>query len=506
MAKQDSLAASDQDFSAQFLANRKRRRRRRLLGALVVVVAIGGGYVWMSQQGEEVVEDEALVVTIGYGDIENAIPAAGSLQPKEIVPVGARASGELIEIYVDVGDYVEEGQDLALIDPEEQRLRVESSRLSLENQRNQLEQRELEVRIATNNYERTLMLFDEAASTEQELENAENALLQAQTNLRDLEISIQQSETNLERQEVQLRYTRIRSPLSGTIISLDQKEGATLNATQTAPTVMQIADLTTMTVETEISEADIAALDEGVDVYFTTLGGGDRRWYGNLRQIDPMPTTDNNVVLYNGRFDVDNTDGELYPGMTTQVFFVTSQANNVLTVPVGALTFTEPAGGSASTERQAAPSREDMAALREQFRAGGGEITPEMRARFEQMRASGGFPGGGGGFPGGGGGFGGQGARGGQSAGAGLAGSIALNEPRNAAVELVLPDGTTETREVVVGAMDRVNAQVISGLSEGDQVVAGIVQAAVEEEDDNNNRSSDSRTQQFRMMRGAGIF
>jgi macrolide-specific efflux system membrane fusion protein len=484
MAKQDSLAASERDFGAQFLANRKRRRRRRLIGALVVVVAIGGGYVWMSQQGEEIVEDEALVVTIGYGDIENAIPAAGSLQPKEIVPVGARASGELIEIYVEVGDFVQEGQDLALIDPEEQRLRVESSRLSLENQRNQLAQRELAVEIARNNFERTQMLFAANASTEQELENAENALLQAQTNLRNLEISIQQSETNLEQEEVQLRYTEIRAPLTGTIISLDQKERATLNATQTAPTVMQIADLTTMTVETEISEADIAALDEGVDVYFTTLGGGDRRWYGNLRQIDPMPTTDNNVVLYNGRFDVDNSDGELYPGMTTQVFFVTSQANNVLTVPVGALTFTEPAGGGgATTGRQAAPSREDMAALREQFRAGGGEITPEMRARFEQMRASGGFSGGGGGFPGGGG-FGGQGQRGGQSAGPGLAGSIALNEPRNATVEFVRPDGSTETREVVVGAMDRVNAAVISGLSAGDQVIAGIVLETVEQDAD----------------------
>lgn len=504
MTKQDPMATPDEDVGAQFLANRKRRRRRRLIGALIVIAVVGGGYVWMSQQGEEVAEDEALVVTIGYGDIENAIPAAGSLQPKEIVPVGARASGELVDIYVEVGDYVEEGQDLALIDPEEQRLRVESSRLSLENQRNQLEQRELAVRIAENNFERTQMLFAANASTEQELENAENSLLQAQTNLRNLEISIQQSETNLEQEEVQLRYTEISAPLTGTIISLDQKEGATLNATQTAPTVMQIADLTTMTVETEISEADIAALEEGVAVYFTTLGGGDRRWYGNLRQIDPMPTTSNNVVLYNGRFDVDNSDGELYPGMTTQVFFVTSQAQNVLTVPIGALTFTEPAGGDGqSTDSQAAPNREDLAAMREQFRASGGEITPEMRERIEQMRASGGFPGGGGGgFRGGG-----QGQRGGQGAGPGLAGSIALNEPRNATVEFVLPDGATEMRKVVVGAMDRVNAQVISGLSEGDQVVAGILQAAVEnDDDDNNNNNRNNRSSQFRMMRGAGIF
>ena len=501
------MATPDKEFSAQFLANRRKRRNRRLIAALVAIVAVGGGYYWMSQQEEVVEADEALIVTIGYGDIENAIPAAGTLQPKEVVPIGARASGELIDIYIEVGDFVQQGDVVALIDAREQELRVESSRLSLENQENQLAQRELAVRIAANNFERTKMLYAANASTEQELENAENNLLQAETNLRNLEISIAQSRTNLQQDEVQLDYTQIRAPITGTIISLDQREGATLNASQTAPTVMQIADLTTLTVETEISEADIQALKTGVDVYFTTLGSGDRRWYGTLRKIDPMGTVSNNVVLFNGSFDVDNTDGELYPNMTTQVFFVTSQARNVLTVPLGALTFTNtPGSGAEMSARPGAGNREDFAAMREQFRAGGGEITPEMRARIEQMRASGGFPGGGGGFPGGGGGFGGGGQGGGAAAGRGLADSIALNEPRNATVQMALPGGATETREVVVGAMDRVNAQVLSGLAEGDQIVAGIVQAAVEQADDNNSNRGNDRGQQFRMMRGAGIF
>jgi macrolide-specific efflux system membrane fusion protein len=259
MSKQDSTAA-EKEISAQFLANRKRRRRNRLLAAVVLIAAGGGGYYWMSQQGEEIVEDEELIVTIGYGNIENAIPAAGTLQPKEVVPIGARASGELIEILVEVGDYVEDDQVVARIDAREQELRVRNSELNLENQQNQLEQRRLAVRIAENNYKRTQALFDADASTEQELENAENTLLQARTNLRNLEISIQQSETSLEEEAVQLSYTEITAPFDGTIISLDQKEGATLNASQTSPTVMQIADLRTLTVETEISEADIQAL------------------------------------------------------------------------------------------------------------------------------------------------------------------------------------------------------------------------------------------------------
>lgn len=499
MTKQDKTAA-EKEISAQFLANRKRRRRNRFLAAIVVIAAGGGGYYWMTQQGEEVVEDEELIVTIGYGDIENAIPAAGTLQPKEVVPIGARASGELVEILVEIGDYVEEGQPVARIDAREQELRVRNSELNLDNQRNQLEQRELAVRIAENNYRRTQALFDSNASTEQELENAENSLLQAQTNLRNLEISILQSETSLEEESVQLSYTEITAPFDGTIISLDRKEGETLNASQTTPTVMQIADLTTLTVETEISEADIQALQEGVDVYFTTLGSGDRRWYGRLRKIDPMGTVSNNVVLFNGSFDVDNSDRELYPNMTTQVFFVTSSANNVLTVPLGALTFTDQPRGGAQMSRatEGGIDREELAA---RFRESGGEITPEMRAQFEQMRANGGFNGGGrGGFPGGGG-FGDSSDGGGSAAGSlGLAGSIALNEPRNATVEVVLPDGGRETREIVVGAMDRVNAEVISGLKEGDQVVAGLVIPQLEQEDDDNDRGNDWQRQ--RMMRG----
>ena len=332
------MAVSDQSWSAGSAnAASRRKRRRRQTFALVLVLCAGASYYWLSRPGTEAIEEEDLIVPVVYGNIENLIPATGSLQPREVVPVGARASGELEEILVEVGDFVQAGDIVARIDAREQLLRVESSRLNLENQRNQLAQRELALEIAENNLERTERMHAEDASTAQELENAENDYLNARTSLDNLGIQIRQSETNLEREEVQLDYTEIRAPISGTVISLDQQEGATLNATRTAPTVMQIADLTTLTVETEISEADIQDLVEGVDVYFTTPSTGDRRWYGKLRKIDPMGAAQNNVVMFKGSFDVDNRQGDLLPNMTTSVNFVTSSAMNVLTVPVGAL-------------------------------------------------------------------------------------------------------------------------------------------------------------------------
>lgn len=493
LTMEDRAKSAENDISAQFLQNRKKRRQRRLVGFLAVVAIVGGYFYWSSQNGEVVSEDETLIVEVAYGNIENAIPAAGSLQPREIVPIGARASGELVEILVEVGDRVEEGQIVAQIDPEEQRLRVRSSTLSLQNQLNQIPERELTLELALLNLARTERLAAENAATEQELENARKTALNAEISLENAKNSIEQSRTSLEQEEVQLRYTEVKAPMDGTIISLDQKEGATLNASQTAPTVMQIADLRSMMVEVEISEADISALEEGVDVYFTTLGSGERRWYGNLRQILPMPTTSNNVVLFTGRFDVDNSDGDLYPGMTTEVFFVTSSAENVLTVPLGALTFTNtPAAGRGSTG-EGGTSRQNMAG-RAGGMPGGGQPSPEMMARMEEMRASGNFDGGfqGGGFPGGGFPGGGRGGNNNTDDGSILAGQIALSEPRQATVQLVQADGSFVTREVMIGVTDRVNAEVISGLEAGDRVVAGILQARLEDDDDDNNWSNNN--------------
>ena len=134
------------------------------------------------------------------------------------------------------------------------------------------------------------------------------------------------------------------------------KEGTTLNATQQSPTVMSIANLSTMTVETQISEADVGKLWIGMDVYFNTSSGGTRRWYSTLRQILPTPTATNNVVTYTGLFDVENGDGALLSGMTTQVYFVTSAARGVLTVPVGALKFADaPRGAEGAMARAGAP-------------------------------------------------------------------------------------------------------------------------------------------------------
>lgn len=94
-----------------------------------------------------------------------------------------------------------------------------------------------------------------------------------------------------------------------------------------------------MTVQTQVSEADIGKLQVGMPVYFTTLGGQDYRWYSKLDRIEPTPVVTNNVVLYNALFDVPNDSKMLMTQMSTQVFFIASQAKDTLVIPAAAVNF-----------------------------------------------------------------------------------------------------------------------------------------------------------------------
>ncbi len=221
----------------------------------------------------------------------------GSLKPFETVEVGAQVTGQLLKLYVEAGDRVEEGQLLAEIYANLQEQRVASSRANLEGQEAQLESRLSALQLAQANADRQRRLMAADATSQLDFDNAMNQLAAAQANLTQAQRQVDQSRANLDIEEQELAFTRIAAPISGTVVSVSMNEGRTLNAVQQAPTILTIADLSKMTVEAEISEADISSLSNGMEVYFTTLGGGNRRWSSTLRQILPQPTITNNVVF-----------------------------------------------------------------------------------------------------------------------------------------------------------------------------------------------------------------
>lgn len=464
-------------------------KHKRLISVVVILLLAGAGYYYWRSSGEQEMQTQPLIATIEIGDIENTITAAGSLQPYDFVEVGAQVNGILETLHVDIGDVVEEGQLLAEIDARIQEARVDASRASIEAQEAQIAARNASLELARANALRQERLMAADATSQLDYDNAINSLASAEASLIQLEKQIQQSLASLESDETQLEFSRIYAPAAGTVVSLEMNEGRTINANQQAPTILRIADLDTMTVETEISEADIGRITRGMEVYFTTLGGGNRRWYSELRQILPTPVIENNVVLYTGLFDVDNSDASLLSDMTAQVYFVTSSARNVLTVPLGALTFIDgaapgqlagavaarPGGGNAGPGGFAGPGGG----------AGIAGMTEEQRAQLRERVASGqGFGGGG------------AGPRGQRA----QANGQTAPARRLATVTVANPDGSQEEREVMIGITSRIDAEVISGLEAGDKVVAGILQTGGQAPAQQNGQ--DDRSQMFRAMRG----
>ena len=475
------METTDQELIKPMTAIRS-KRKRFISVAILLLLAVAGGYYWFSGQEQEA-QDQPLIVTVEIGNIENTVTAAGSLQPFEFVDVGAQVSGQLQKLHIEVGDVVEEGQLLAEIDARVQESRVEASRASIEAQEAQIAARRASLELARANKKRQERLKAADATSDLDYDNAINSLASAEASLIQLEKQIIQSLASLESDETQLEFSRIYAPATGTVVSIEMNEGRTLNANQQAPTILRIADLSTMTVETEISEADISQIKKGMEVYFSTLGGGNRRWYSTVRQILPTPVIENNVVLYTGLFDIDNADGSLLSEMTAQVYFVTSSAQNVPTVPVGALTFLDGPGQATAGAGLAA-----LAGVGGGQGAGSGlpeGITEEMRARLRERIASG------------------QGFGGGQGRGAGAAGPQAGREAparRLASVSFVRDDGSFEEREIMVGVTSRIAAEVISGLELGDKVVAGILQAGATRKA--QDAQGDDRREMFRAMGG----
>ncbi|TBU74367.1 efflux RND transporter periplasmic adaptor subunit [Pseudomonas daroniae] len=320
-------------------------RRRWLFAAVALVPIIAFG--WLNGEPTSAYE----TVVVGRGDVEATVVAIGTLQPRYSVDVGAQVSGQIMRLHVEPGDQVEKGQLLAEIDASLHEATVEADRAALLGLRAQLEEQQAQLLLARQQHERQIHLARLDATREEDVQTAAAGYKSARARLDNLRAQIAESQALLKRNEAQLSYTRIYAPIAGSVLGVDVKEGQTLNATYQTPTVMRIADLRSMTGWTRVSEADIRRVKAGLPLYFTTLGGDERRWHSTVRQVLPAPPVTptgqgeassgaaepEKVVQYTVLFEVDNSDGELMPQMTAQVVFVTASAKDVLTAPLDAL-------------------------------------------------------------------------------------------------------------------------------------------------------------------------
>jgi macrolide-specific efflux system membrane fusion protein len=434
----DKLLTPARKPRASFAARFSKRSRGARTGiALAVALALGGGgyYGYTVWNGASSAAAQYTTAVVQRGDLEDSVTATGILQPRDYVDVGTQVSGQVKKLYAEIGSTVKSGQLLAEIDPTVYTSKVDADRAQIRTQEAQLADKQAQLALAEQQYKRQMNLQRENATTQDAVDSAAAALRSAKAQIDVLKAQADQTRSALRGDEANLSYTKIYAPMSGTVVSQTTKQGQTLNANQQAPIVLRIADLATMTVQSQVSEADVSKLKVGMDVYFTTMGNQAKRWYGTLRQIEPTPVTVNNVVLYNALFDVENPDRALMTQMTAQVFFVTAQAKDAVQVPITALRpvgrgNAEAKGGKAAEgaagKSAAAAKGTDGARARGAGGARGGETDP--RTRYAGGRAM---------------------------------------------VRVVKPDGTLEDREVKVGVMSRVTAQIVSGLEAGEQVVTG---------------------------------
>ena len=193
--------------------------------------------------------------------------------------VGTQVSGQVKKIHVDIGDAVTKGELLAEIDPRVYQAQVEANEARINSLKAQLNQQKAELTLAEQNLKRNQNLIAINAVSQQVLQESESQAAVAKAQVESIAAQIQETESNLQGNRTNLGFTKIYAPMAGTVTTMPAREGQTLNANQTTPTVLQVANLDIMTVRANVAEADVNRLKEGMAVYFTTLGnssGGGR--------------------------------------------------------------------------------------------------------------------------------------------------------------------------------------------------------------------------------------
>ncbi len=417
-------------------------RRNRLLLAAAIVALIAGGVFWATRKPAT---PSMATSPVSRGDLEQTVDATGVIDAYKLVSVGAQASGQIKVLKVQLGDVVKQGDLIAEIDSVTQENSLKNAEAALENIRAQRAVQTASLKESELAFARQKEMLAAEATSRADYEAAEANLASTRAQIRALDAQIRQRETELGTAQANLGYTRITAPIDGTVVAVVAEEGRTVNANQSAPTIVKLARLDLVTVNAEISEADVVKIKPGMPVYFTILGNPDHKYQATLRTVNPAPasistdstsssssssSSSSTAVYYNALFDVENPDGTLRIDMTAQVSVMLAQAKDALLIPTVALGPKVPEGGrgpganAANGEQRAARSKQEG-----------------QRQQRRQPDAA------------------------------------ALAKSNSYVVRVVNKEGQPEPRTIKVGLNNGSNVQVLEGLKEGELVVVGEVTA-----------------------------
>ncbi|CAI0827229.1 efflux RND transporter periplasmic adaptor subunit [Serratia ficaria] len=330
-------------------------RPKRYLLPLVIVAAIALFLYFRTQGAADA--PRYITAVAQTRDLEQTVLADGTLAAQKQVSVGAQVSGQIKALHVALGDRVRKGQLVAEIDDLTQQNALQDAEAALKNIRAQRASKLATLRNDQLGYRRQRSIVARGVGVPADYDAARAALEATRADIEALDAQTVQAKIAVNTAQVNLGYTKITSPIDGTIVALPVEAGQTVNAVQSAPTLVKVAQLDTMTIEAQISEADVVKVKTGMPVYFTILGEPAKRYRARLRAIEPAPDSINDdttssststsssssssssstAIYYVGLFDVANPDGALRISMTAQVYIVLSRAKGAVVIPATAL-------------------------------------------------------------------------------------------------------------------------------------------------------------------------
>jgi len=344
------------------------RRKKYLIGVGILILMLAGGFSFYRLGGQNGSNQRFRLAKVEKGEINLVVTATGTLNPVINVLVGSQVSGTIKALYADFNSQVKEGQVIAQIDPALFEAQVEQGRANvlsaqanllnaqanLENAKANLTKAEVAVVDTKRTLERNRPLVEKQVIAQATMDTAQvnydTAVAQrdvakaqvesAASQVESSKAQVEQTKAALKLSETNLRYTTIRSPVNGTVISRNVDVGQTVAASLQAPTLFTIAkNLAEMQVDSNVSEADVGRITVGLDATFTVDAYPERVFRGRVSEIRNAPIIVQNVVTYDVVILVDNRDLKLKPGMTANVSVTVAHREGALKIPNAALRY-----------------------------------------------------------------------------------------------------------------------------------------------------------------------
>ena len=323
---------------------------------LIILLILGVGGYFVYDKFFKVKEEEVEFITkkAKKGSFSKKVDATGEIFATELIDVGAQVSGQIKKLYVKLGDQVKKGDMIASIDSSTQQNSIDNKEAQLAIYKAQLESAKVALNIAKTQFDRENALFTKNATSKQEFESAKNTYSANSAKIKELEAQIKQTNIELSTAKINLGYTKITAPRDGTVVSVQVEEGQTVNANQTTPTIVNIADLSRVKMKMQIAEGDITKIKVGTPVEYSILSEPTKKFQTTVSSIDPGLTTlsdgsygssssskssysssssSSSAVYYYAQSIVDNKDGILRIGMTTQNELLIANVEDAIIVP-----------------------------------------------------------------------------------------------------------------------------------------------------------------------------